>query len=124
MKRPHFASSIDAGSTFGNLTRAPLGGSPDLGLGSSVFERNGVKVANANCMMCHAGNIQGNVVAGLANNALDFNTLVLPRERVTTPAALAVATFHLKGAAAIRIRYSCETEREQNDGISAGAKVL
>lgn len=40
----------------------------DVALGQSVFERNGAVLANGNCFSCHAGVVNGQVVAGLGNN--------------------------------------------------------
>jgi mono/diheme cytochrome c family protein len=39
-----------------------------FGLGESVFVRDKVQIANINCFTCHAGVVNGQVVAGLANN--------------------------------------------------------
>jgi mono/diheme cytochrome c family protein len=40
----------------------------DFGLGESVFERDGKQMLNGNCFACHAGVVNGQVVAGLGNN--------------------------------------------------------
>jgi hypothetical protein len=40
----------------------------DIALGQSVFERDGALLANGNCFSCHAGVVNGQVVAGLGNN--------------------------------------------------------
>lgn len=42
-----------------------------LPLGASVSNRNGVALINANCFECHAGVVNGQVVAGLGNSHLD-----------------------------------------------------
>jgi cytochrome c peroxidase len=42
-----------------------------LPLGASVSNRNGVALVNANCFECHAGVVNGQVVAGLGNSHLD-----------------------------------------------------
>ena len=39
-----------------------------LSLGQTMFERNGAKLTNGNCFSCHAGMVNGQVVAGLGNN--------------------------------------------------------
>ncbi len=39
-------------------------------LGQSVFERDGALFANGNCFGCHAGVVNGQVVAGLGNNRM------------------------------------------------------
>lgn len=44
---------------------------PGLPLGVSVYRRNGVVLANGNCFDCHAGVVNGHVVAGLGNNRTD-----------------------------------------------------
>ncbi|MBX7167122.1 MAG: hypothetical protein K1X74_12400 [Pirellulales bacterium] len=44
------------------------GAAPGFGLGYSVFERDGKQLVNLNCFACHAGVVQGTVVAGLGNN--------------------------------------------------------
>lgn len=43
---------------------------PNVSLGQSVFERNGAVLMNGNCFACHAGVVNGQVVAGLGNNHL------------------------------------------------------
>ncbi len=40
----------------------------DVALGQSVFERDGALLSNGNCFSCHAGVVNGQVVAGLGNN--------------------------------------------------------
>jgi len=40
----------------------------ELALGESVFEREGAQLTNGNCFSCHAGIVNGQVVAGLGNN--------------------------------------------------------
>jgi len=42
----------------------------NVALGQSVFERDGALLSNGNCFACHAGAVNGNVVAGLGNNAI------------------------------------------------------
>ncbi len=44
------------------------GAAPDFGLGESVFVRDGVQLVSFNCFACHAGVVNGQVVAGLGNN--------------------------------------------------------
>ncbi len=44
---------------------------PAFGLGESVFERDGIQLVNVNCFMCHAGVVNGQVVAGLGNNHIN-----------------------------------------------------
>lgn len=41
-----------------------------LNLSDSVFEKDGVALANGNCFGCHAGMVDGKVVAGLGNNRM------------------------------------------------------
>lgn len=41
---------------------------PDVPLGRSKFERDGATLLNINCFECHAGVVNGNVVAGLGSN--------------------------------------------------------
>jgi mono/diheme cytochrome c family protein len=50
---------------------------PSFGLGESVFQRDGVQMVNINCFTCHAGVVNGQVVAGLANNHVNQSD---PRE--------------------------------------------
>jgi hypothetical protein len=49
------------------------GSDPGFGLGESVFVRDGVQVININCFMCHAGVVNGQVVAGLGNNHINMS---------------------------------------------------
>jgi hypothetical protein len=49
----------------------PVGTAPDFGLGESVFVRDGAEVVNLNCFGCHAGVVNGQVVAGLGNNHIN-----------------------------------------------------
>ncbi len=42
----------------------------DVALGQSVFERDGALLSNGNCFACHAGAVNGEVVAGLGNNSV------------------------------------------------------
>lgn len=44
------------------------GADPGFGLGESVFVHDGVPRVNGNCFGCHAGVVNGQVVAGLGNN--------------------------------------------------------
>lgn len=44
------------------------GAAPGFGLGESVLGNKGVQVVTINCMSCHAGVVNGQVVAGLINN--------------------------------------------------------
>jgi len=57
---------------YGKLP-SPPGRDPKQGrtLGGSVFERNGVELANLNCLSCHGGVVRGVVVAGLGNHDVD-----------------------------------------------------
>ncbi len=41
---------------------------PGIALGQSKFERDGANLVNFNCFACHAGVVDGRVVAGLGNN--------------------------------------------------------
>ncbi len=41
-----------------------------LNLSDSLFEQDGVALANGNCFGCHAGMVNGQVVAGLGNNRM------------------------------------------------------
>ncbi len=47
------------------------GAAEGFGLGESVFERDGKEMANINCFSCHAGVVNGQVVAGLGNNHIN-----------------------------------------------------
>ena len=47
------------------------GVAPGFGLGESVFVRDGVQMVNLNCFGCHAGVVNGQVVAGLGNNHIN-----------------------------------------------------
>ena len=44
---------------------------PGFGLGESVFDRDGVQLVQGNCFACHAGVVNGQVVAGLGNNHIN-----------------------------------------------------
>ena len=48
-----------------------LGGAADFGLSESVFDRDGVQLVSLNCFGCHAGVVNGLVVAGLGNNHIN-----------------------------------------------------
>jgi hypothetical protein len=47
------------------------GGAPDFGLGESAFSRDGEDLISFNCFTCHAGVVNGQVVAGLGNNHIN-----------------------------------------------------
>jgi mono/diheme cytochrome c family protein len=49
----------------------PAGAAAGFGLGESVFVRSGAEVVNLNCFACHAGVVNGQVVAGLGNNHIN-----------------------------------------------------
>lgn len=51
-----------------------------FGLGESVFERDGQQMVNINCFACHAGVVNGQVVAGLGNNHINQS---LPQHKRT-----------------------------------------
>ena len=56
--------------TAGNAPSPPgrqAGKAPGAGLGNSLYTRNGAMLANGNCFNCHAGIVNGQVVAGLGN---------------------------------------------------------
>jgi len=56
---------------LGRLPSPPsrtAGAAAGIGLGESVFVRNRVQMVNINCFTCHAGVVNGQVVAGLTNN--------------------------------------------------------
>lgn len=48
-----------------------VGADAAFGLGQSVFERNGAQMVTINCFMCHAGVVNGQVVAGLGNSHIN-----------------------------------------------------
>jgi hypothetical protein len=48
-----------------------VGIDPAFGLGESVFVRGGVQLVNGNCFACHAGVVNGQIVAGLGNNHIN-----------------------------------------------------
>ncbi len=52
----------------GSNLPAPQWRPAGLSLGQTMFERNGAKLTNGNCFSCHAGMVNGQVVAGLGNN--------------------------------------------------------
>jgi len=51
-----------------------------FGLGESVFERDGKQLVFANCFACHAGVVNGQVVAGLGNSHVNQSR---PRTQLT-----------------------------------------
>lgn len=57
-----------ASGRFPSPPNRAWGAAADLGLGESVFDRDGVQMVNINCFTCHAGVVNGQVVAGLGNN--------------------------------------------------------
>ncbi len=59
---------------FGRFPSPPgrtVGADSGFGLGESVLERNGVELVSFNCFTCHAGVVNGQVVAGLGNNHIN-----------------------------------------------------
>lgn len=67
-----------------------VGASEGLGLGDSVFDRNGESRASFNCFTCHAGVVKGQVVAGLGNNHIMFSSL--PSNQVSQPGSSRMRT--------------------------------
>ncbi len=65
---------------------------PGVGLGQSVFERDGAMLANGNCLSCHAGVVNGQIVAGLGNNA------IMPQDEPSNSAATRSTMFQLAAA--------------------------
>ena len=62
---------------LGNLPSPPQrsqGGGTDVPLGASHSKQNGVLMTNINCLACHAGVVNGQVVAGLGNNQISQST--------------------------------------------------
>jgi len=57
-----------ASGRFPSPSNRTSGADAILGLGESVFVRDGVQMVNINCFTCHAGVVNGQVVAGLGNN--------------------------------------------------------
>jgi len=57
-----------ASGRFPSPPNRTSGADPSFGLGESVFVRDGVQLVNINCFTCHAGVVNGQVVAGLGNN--------------------------------------------------------
>ncbi|HAG72394.1 MAG TPA: hypothetical protein DCL66_09355, partial [Gammaproteobacteria bacterium] len=53
----------------GSLPSFDADADPSLDLGLSPFERDGKEYASLNCFACHAGVVNGVVVAGLASNS-------------------------------------------------------
>jgi mono/diheme cytochrome c family protein len=60
-----------AGGRFPSPPNRTAGADSGFGLGESVFDRNGAQVLNINCFTCHAGVVNGQVVAGLGNNHIN-----------------------------------------------------
>ena len=60
-----------ASGRFPSPPNRTSGADPGFGLGESVFVRDGVQLVNINCFTCHAGVVNGQVVAGLANNHIN-----------------------------------------------------
>ncbi len=55
----------------GSLPSPPnRGAAADISVGEAVFERNGAMLKTGNCFACHAGVVNGTVVAGLGNNSV------------------------------------------------------
>lgn len=60
--------------TSGRLPSPPdrsTGQGEGFALGESVFERDGASMVNLNCLACHAGVVNGQVVAGLGNSHIN-----------------------------------------------------
>lgn len=57
------------------------GASPGFGLGESVLERNGQQQVSINCFSCHAGVVNGQVVAGMGNSHINQSQPKLVRSR-------------------------------------------
>ncbi len=69
---------------MGRLPSPPsrtVGTAPGFGLGESVLEHNGVQVVTLNCMSCHVGVVNGQVVAGLINNHINLSNPTKIRTR-------------------------------------------
>ncbi len=60
-----------ASGRFPSPPNRASGAEAGFGLGESVFDRDGVPVVNINCFTCHAGVVNGQVVAGLGNNHIN-----------------------------------------------------
>lgn len=60
-----------ASGRFSSPPSRTSGSDPGFGLGESVFERDGIQMVNINCFLCHAGVVNGQVVAGLGNNHIN-----------------------------------------------------
>jgi len=54
----------------GALPSLPGETDPNLHLGLSKFDRNGASLVSINCFMCHAGVVNGTVVAGMGSNSV------------------------------------------------------
>ena len=57
------------------------GSGEGFGLGESVFVRDGKQLVNGNCFSCHAGVVNGQVVAGLGNNHINQSSPQTERAR-------------------------------------------
>lgn len=69
---------------FGNCPSPPQrteGGGTEVPLGTSNSKQDGVLLTNINCMACHAGVVNGQVVAGLGNSHITQSTLKRNRTR-------------------------------------------
>jgi hypothetical protein len=65
-------------------------------LGLSKFERNGATLASANCFVCHAGAVNGLVVAGMGSNSVVQQTPKLKSTRGDNYGQYVVWTFASK----------------------------
>jgi len=76
-------TSTDGGFyAFGQSPSPPertAGGGSDRPLGSSWVERDGTKFFTINCLLCHAGVVNGQVVAGLGNSHINQSRPDNPR---------------------------------------------
>jgi len=79
-------------------------------LNFSLFERNGVALRNANCFHCHAGVVNGQVVAGLGNNRS-----IPPRP----PTGMAKVMFTSMVSAALKTDAERKEFRQLMDGATA-----
>lgn len=69
---------------LGRLPSPPdrkAGSAAGIGVGESAFVRDKAQVVNINCFTCHAGVVNGQVVAGLANNRINQSDEKLLRTR-------------------------------------------
>jgi hypothetical protein len=69
-KKPDSTTSLNGWYYLTDQIPSPPSRRSDLTLGVSSIVRNNVKLVNSNCFQCHAGIVNGNVVAGLGNNRL------------------------------------------------------